>query len=474
MPEEEAAIMKEAQGLREGSRTRKAPGPAIAGKVLRLSGPVLVEQFLLYLVTLSDTLLTGRYFSEEHLAGMTVAGYLLWFLGSLLTLVSVGATALVARMVGAGERDEAARITQQAIAMSLILGTLMMAIGWLVVPQVVSWMNLIGPAAEFATLFLRIVLTITPLLACTSAGVACLRGAGDTRTGMWVMILVNAINVCLSWSLVRGLGPVPKIGFSGIAIGTACGEGAGGLVVLVLLARGRSGLRIDGRGLRPVWGPIRRILRISTPAAGKSLTGMICQLWFLSLINRLGPVATAAHGVAIRCEALGFLTVTAFAVAASTLTGQYLGARRPDLAGRAARTAWGLGALVLSVIGLLLYTQAEPMFAFFLGGRKPLVSAAGVPVLRVVAFALPALATINVLSGSLRGAGDTLWPWIFTLLGYLLVRLPLTYWLTTPEGDGGLGWGLFGAWIAMFADLSVRAALVAARFLQGGWRNARV
>jgi putative MATE family efflux protein len=358
--------------------------------------------------------------------------------------------------------------------MALILGTLIMAIGWVVVPELIGGMNLKGPAAEFAARFLRIVLTITPLLASTSAGVACLRGAGDTRTGMWVMVLVNAINVALSWSLVRGLGPVPKLGFSGIAVGTACGEGAGGLVVLVLLWRGRSGLRIDAWGLRPVWAPIRRILRISTPAAGESLSGMICQLWFLSLINRLGPVATAAHGVAIRCEALGFLTVTAFAVAASTLTGQYLGARRPDLAGRAARTAWGLGVLVLSVIGVLLYTQAEPMFAFFLGGRKPLVSAEGVPVLRVVAFALPALATINVLSGSLRGAGDTLWPWLFILIGYLTVRLPLTYWLTTPEGDGGLGWGLFGAWIAMFADLSVRAVLVAARFLQGGWRNVRV
>jgi putative MATE family efflux protein len=466
--------MEEATSVVDALPAWEAPGLSIARKVLRLSGPVLVEQFLLYLVTLSDTLLTGRYFSEEHLAAVTVAGYLLWFLGSLLTLVSVGATALVARLVGAGDRAEATRITQQAIAMALMLGTLTMVIGWAVVPEVVRLMNLRGPSADLATLFLRIVLTSTPLLACTSAGIACLRGAGDTRTGMWVMILVNAINVGLCWSLVRGLGPFPKLGFSGIAIGTASGEGVGGLVVLAILARGRSGLRLDGPGLRPVWATIRRILRISMPAAGESLSGMICQLWFLSLINRLGPVATAAHGVAIRCEALGFLTVTAFAVAASTLTGQYLGAHRPDLARRAARTAWGLGVLVLSAIGLLLYTQAEPMFAFFLGGQKPLVAAEGVPVLRVVAFALPSLATINVLSGALRGAGDTRWPWLFVLLGYLLVRLPLTYWLTTPEAYGGLGWGLFGAWIAMFADLSVRAGLVMARFLQGGWRHIRV
>jgi putative MATE family efflux protein len=291
---------------------------------------------------------------------------------------------------------------------------------------------------------------------------------------MWVMILVNAINVGLSWSLVRGFGAFRALGFPGIAVGTACGEGVGGLVVLAVLVRGRSGLSIRPRDLVPAWGEIRRILRISLPAAGESLTSILCQLWFLGLINRLGAIATAAHGVAIRCEALAFLTVTAFAVAASTLTGQYLGARRPDLAGCAARTAWGIGVLVLSAIGVLLYTQAEPMFALFLGSRKPLVAAEGAPVLRVVAFALPALATINVLSGALRGAGDTRWPWLIVLAGYLLVRMPLTYWLTTPEGHGGLGWGLFGAWVAMLADLSVRGGLVAARFLQGGWRTARV
>jgi putative MATE family efflux protein len=248
----------------------------------------------------------------------------------------------------------------------------------------------------------------------------------------------------------------------------------GGLVILAVLFRGRSGLRIDPRWMVPDATEVRRILRISLPAAGESLTNTLCQLWFLSLINRLGATATAAHGVALRGEAIAFLTVAAFSVPASTLTGQYLGARRPDLARNAGRTAWGLGAALLAVLGAVIYTLAGPIFELFLGGRQPGVAALGVPVLRVVAFALPALATLNILSGALRGAGDTRWPWLIVLFGYLVVRLPLTYVLATPVDEGGLGWGLYGAWIAMFADLHVRAALVAARFLHGGWRLARV
>ncbi len=461
-----------AEGPPEGTAFR--PSGSIPRQVLRLAAPLLVEQALLYLVGLSDTLLTGRYLSEEHLAAVTVSTYLLWFLGSLMTIISVGATALVARLTGAGRPDAANRSCQQAVGLSLILGTAALVAGQFVAPDLIRLLNLEGASARSATQFLRIVLLVTPLLACTTAGVACLRGVGDTRTGMWVMILVNAVNVALSWSLVRGFGPFPRLGFAGIAIGTATGEAVGGLCVLLILARGRSGLRLTSAGIWPAWEESWRILRISLPAAGESLTNVFCQLWFLGLINRLGSTATAAHGVAIRCEALAFLTVTAFSIAAGTLTGQYLGAGRPDLASRAATTAWAIGMALLCSVGVLIYVEAEAMFGLFLGGKQPAVAAEGVPVLRIVAYALPFLATLNVLNGALRGAGDTRWPWLIVLVGYLGLRMPLTYWLTWPVASGGWGMGLRGAWLAMFFDLAARGILVGARFFSGGWKTARV
>jgi putative MATE family efflux protein len=450
------------------------PGSTIGRQVLWLAGPVFVEQSLLYLIGLSDTVVAGRYLSAEHLAGVTVASYLLWFLGTLFAIGSVGGTALVARSVGAGRPDEAARFCGQALAVGLGLGFLALLVVQLLALRIVIGMNLTGLAAESAARFLRIVGAVMPLLACTTVGNACLRGAGDTRTGMKVMILMNAVNIGLTWLLAVGSGPIPALGLSGIAIGTACGEGIGGSVMLALLIRGRQGLCLYRQNLWPVWDRLRRLLRISLPAAGESLTNVLCQLWFLGLINRLGAVATAAHGVAIRCEAIAFLTITAFAVAASTLTGQYLGARREDLAARAARTAWMMGVVFLSLLGMILFTQGNAMFRLFLAGRQSEVMTEGVAVLRIVALAMPALATINVLNGTLNGAGDTRWPWVFTMAGYLLVRIPLTYRLIAPPAEGGYELGLRGAWLAMFVDLYVRAALVSGRFLGRGWKKARV
>jgi putative MATE family efflux protein len=464
----------EAISLRSDRPPLAIPGATIPRQVLWLAGPVFVEQSLLYLIGLSDTILAGRHLAAEHLAAVTVGSYLLWFLGTLFTIGSVGGTALVSRSVGGGQMDEATRYCGQAFALGLGLGLLALLIVQMFAPSIIAAMNLTGLAAESGTRFLRIVGAITPLLACTTVGNACLRGAGDTRTGMKIMILMNVVNISLTWSLALGWGPFPSLGLTGIAIGTSCGEGIGGLVMLSLLIRGRSGLRLSWDNLRPDLKRIGRILRVSLPAAGESVTNVVCQLWFLRLINRLGALATAAHGVAIRCEAIAFLTITAFGVASSTLTGQYLGARRPDLALRSARTAWLLGGLLLSLLGLVLFTEAGAMFQLFLAGRQNEVRAMGVPVLRIVALAMPALATINVLNWTLNGSGDTRWPWLITLTGYLLVRIPLTYLFIGPVSQGGWGLGLRGAWIAMFVDLYFRAFLVAGRFLQRGWIRTRV
>jgi putative MATE family efflux protein len=463
----EAVEEPKAAGLAIGGRS-------IVGQVAWLAAPVLVEQAMLYLVGLSDTVLTGRFLGVEQLAAVTVSSYLLWTLGSLMMVVSAGATALVARLIGAGDREGATRICGQSIGLAWVVGVALLAVGMTFAPSIVRALQLSGTAAEEASAYLRIILAIMPLLASQIVGVACLRGAGDTRTGMRVMVVVNLVNIGLSWALVVGAFGLPTLGLRGVAIGTAVGEGIGGVLILAVLARGRAGLVLRLRGTIPASAEVRRILRISLPAAGESLTNSLCQLWFLGLINGLGETATAAHGVAIRCEASAFLTVAAFAVAASTLTGQYLGAGRPDLARRAALSSWGLGTLVMSSLGAILFGLAPTMFRLFLGPGQAGVAELGVPLLRIVAFALPALATINVLNGALRGAGDTRWPWAIVVAGYLLVRLPLTYWLILPPSSGGLGWGLVGAWTAMFADLHVRAVLVAARFLQGGWRSIRV
>jgi Na+-driven multidrug efflux pump len=223
-------------------------------------------------------------------------------------------------------------------------------------------------------------------------------------------------------------------------------------------------------------------LRISIPAGVDSLSVIVGQFWFLALVNRLGETASSAHGIAIGWEALGYLSGAAFGVAAMTLVGQNLGAGRPEQAERSGWLAFALGCGVMSFMGMLFFTLAPWMFLLFCPheSQRPIIEA-GVPVLRLVAFAMPVLASTIVFSPALRGAGDTRVPVLFTLVGFFMVRIPLAYFLAFPRVDlgplgtaPGLDMGLMGAWWAMFADMVVRGLFFWGRFARGQWKKQRV
>jgi putative MATE family efflux protein len=508
-----------------------ATAPSLWRVVMLLALPVLGQQFLILSVGLSDRLLAGRFQAvppeqqaealghrlmalgellggaralgpvgalgaevpweagrhimarqAAYLAAQTTANYLAWFISSYIVLVSVGSTALVARFTGAGEHRLAIHATNQSIFLATALGLVGSILGLTSMNALVAALQLQGEAASFAVAYLRPIFIVLPFQVIEYAGIACLVGAGDTRTGLWVTMGVAVINLPLAWSFCLGWGPFPAWGFVGISIGTAISHTLGGAAVLAVLARGRQGLWLTPQLLWPEPSLLRRLLRISIPAGLDSLSIVLGQLWFLSIVNRLGNEASSAHGIALGWEAMGFLSGNAFGTAAMALVGQNLGAGRPERAARSGWVAFALGCGVMSFMGLLFFTFADGMFRLFCPhpSEEPII-AAGVPVLQLIAFAMPLLACTIVFTAALRGAGDTRVPVLFTWVGFLGVRIPLAYFLALPAVDLGVfgTWegydrGLFGAWLAMFADLAVRGVFFLGRFASGSWQRARV
>ena len=436
--------------------------------MLRLALPALCEQLLTLLVGFSDTLLAGWYFQTQELAAISLVVYLMWMVTCLFMVISIGATAMTARFVGRGNHHAASRATNQALVVGGAFAVVFVIAGaWLIVPTV-NLMQLEGPAGAFAVRYVRILLPCLPLLMVEQVGIACLRGAGDMVAGLVVMSVVNVINVTVSWSLVLGIGGLPELGWDGLAVGTALGHTAGGLLVLGMLLGGRSGLRLRARWLVPNLDLIRRLLRIGLPGGADVVALVACQLWFVSIINRLGDVAAAAHGIAIRIESLAYLPGVAFEIAAATLAGQFLGAGDHRRATQTVVAAVAAAATIICSAGLVFLFAAAPLARLFVPGQPEVVVIAA-SLLRIVSTAMPALAVAIVLTGALRGAGDTRWPLAITLAGFIGVRMPLAYWLAL-----GTSLGARGAWIAMVIDVNLRCALILYRFWHGGWKRVRV
>jgi putative MATE family efflux protein len=437
--------------------------------LVRLVWPVLAEQLLVMLVGFSDTILAGHYLLPAHLAAMTLISYMIWFLTNLFSFVAIGAVAMTARFVGAQDWAQANRVVNQSFLLGAMLAAGFTTVGLLMGGRLAAVLQLDGESAALATRYLYCLIAVMPLMMLESVGNGCLRGAGDMITGLLTMIVVNVVNIAVSWSLLLGLGPLPEMGWDGLAIGTACGHAVGGLIPLSRLLRGRAGLRIQRSLLKPDRDLMRRILRIGVPGGVDTLSVTSCQLVFLSMVDRLGTVAAAAHGVAIRVESLAYLPGYAFQLAAATLAGQFLGARDYHRANRSVLVACATSGVLMIGVSLSFFFFPNPLVDLFLGPNQDDVAAVAPRLLQIIAVALPTLALTQVLTGALRGAGDTRWPLVFTFIGFLIVRLPMT-WLLTQEWN----WGIQGAWYAMAADIIVRCALITARFLTGGWKRVEV
>ena len=446
--------------------------PGTFRPMLHLVVPVLAERLLHMLVMLVDTWLTGHYLPRpEYMAAITLMAYTMWFLTCLFDLVAIGATAMTARFVGAGDLRSARHVTNQAVFVGACLALVVVLAGFPAAPLFVSAMNLTGLAGDLATRYLWIILPFLPAIMIQRVGIACLRGAGDMASSFVAMSIVNIVNAVVSCVLVIGIWPFPRLGWEGLAVGTACGHAVGGLIVLAMLAAGRAGLNLRRRLLLPNAALVRRLFRVGVPGGIDTMLIICCHMWFVSLINSLGNAAAAAHGVGVRLESLSYLPADAFSVAAATLAGQYLGARDYRKAGRSVLMACLMCCALMVAVGVLFFFAGLPLAGAFLHDDQRAIAVQTAVLLRIVAFGLPLMGLTAVFTGALRGAGDTRWPLLFSLVGFLGIRIPGAYLLAHPAC---LNLGVEGAWYAMLADISVRCLLVSYRFARGRWKETQV
>jgi Na+-driven multidrug efflux pump len=212
---------------------------------------------------------------------------------------------------------------------------------------------------------------------------------------------------------------------------------------------------------------IRRIFDISLPSAAESATFSFGLLALSGLVFRLGTDQVAAHQIVGQIETFSFFPCIGFSAAASALVGQALGMRDRARATSAGWASAGM-ALVWSTLAGATFVLAPALWLGLFTGAVPVI-VAGVGALAVIGIGQPAQAAIFALGGALRGAGDTRYPLVVSLVNWFLIRLPLAYALAFP-----LGMGLTGIWLGVTVDYFVRALLLAWRFRSGEWARVTV
>lgn len=443
-----------------------AEAGAVRLTVLRLALPCIGEQILNMTVQLFNTYLVG-HLDTPSLTAVGLANNTMMLAQVFIMALATGTTALVARHVGARDLPGASRFMQQSLVMGVAVGTVLLILMAGLSGAAIRFYEPEPDVLAIGERYLRIASLSFTLQGALLVGNAALRGAGDTRTPLYMMLLINAVNMLTSFLLLRGVGPLPALGVYGPAVGSAIALSLGGIVVVALLARGRGGIRLQRDGWTPDLQAIRRVLNIGAPAGGEQLAMRLGQVFFSRVVSGLGTVAYAAHSVATTGQSLSFMPGFGFSVAATTLVGQALGAGKPDEARRSVREAGRLTVLMMGTLGLVLVALAPQIMGIFV--PDPEVIRQGIGPNRLQGFIQPILGLMMVYSGALRGAGDTRWTLAITGASIWLVRLPVAYLATGP-----LSLGLLGAWFGVAMDQTIRGALFFLRFRSGGWSRIKV
>jgi len=411
-------------------------------------------------------MILGNY-EDSTLAAMNIAGPTLWCAFSLFGAFGAGVLAVVGRAYGAQQESQVRQTVGTALCIAAVIGLIVGWIGysarWEIAGTLAGGSDTSLQTLERAALYMGLVFLSTPAQMLGGTATVSLQSQGDTRTPMYSAVAAGITNLAVTYVFVFGEFGAPSLGIEGAAYGTMASFGVNALLLNLKLVAHRSGYGVG----RPTWLASKRIYKITVPAFGEKLLFHTGYLIFVGIIGHLGDVAMVAHQALIAIESLGFIGSSAFGIAAGAIVAQKLGADRPDQAEEGAHLSAKLGLIALTSTGIIFFLFAETLVGLFTDNPQALSE--GVLCLRIAAIAQPLMAIADVYAGALRGAGDTKTPMMAALMGPLLVRIVLCWFLAY-----GLELGLVGIWIGSTADWLVRSLWLFGVFRAGRWKTISV
>ncbi|AJE02329.1 MATE family efflux transporter [Geobacter pickeringii] len=424
---------------------RRSKRVSIRRNVMNLSLPVLLSSLFQRLVAIVDIFLVG---------GLGAAAIAATGLGQLLVFVTMtvfwglatGTTVVIAHLWGAGQRREARRAAFAATLACAVMTVLASALGWAFGEHLAAFLGARHEVLALATGYIKLVFLYLAFTTGLNILSAIMHGTGDTRTPMTAILLVNVLHVAIAWPLIYGRLGLPRLGVTGAAFAINASEAVGFLYLLAQALRRRY-LRAG----RPDGELFRRIWRVGWPVALERIAHQGGQLFYSKFIIGFGTAAYAAHQIGVSIESLSFMPGAGMGIAAATLMGQALGARKIRRARVSHGEALRLAVIVMGGMALLFIALPGPLIGFFT--RDPAVIERGIVFLRLVAFAQVPLALSFVYAGSLRGAGDTFYVFLVTLGVMWGVRVFLS-WIAADW----LHLTLYAVWGVFVIDWYVRAA----------------
>lgn len=433
--------------------------------IFSLALPAMIENILQVFIGVVDTYFVGKI-GTEAIAAVGVTNLVMNIYIAFFTAIGVGTTAIVSRSAGARNKDILAETIKQSIILSGIIGLSFSLINLIFSKNILKLLGIETKVMNYSLPYFMAVAVPAVILSLMMVISSALRGTGDTKTPMKAVIISNIVNAVLDYILIFGLFNFKGLGILGAGLATTISRILGVIILLKKLKKKyyNSNFYREWRIDKEIQ---YKLLKISTPSAIERLVMRIGQVVYGALIIKIGTTAYAAHNIAGNIETFSYMPAIGFAVAASTLVGQNLGAEKPEEAKQIGLLSNLLATVFMVLVGFIYYIFAPQLAGIFTKDTEVILQVT--KVLRIIAFFQPFLCITLVITSALQGAGDTKFPMYSTFIGIWGIRVIGTYLL-------GIVWGLglVGVWISYAFDIFVRSILLMIRFLKGRWMKIKI
>ena len=427
-----------------------------------LSMPIVVTNLFQTAYNLADTFWLGQY-STDALAAISFAFPMVFLLISLGLGISVAGSVLVAQHTGAGDETAAEYAASQTVTFAVMASVVLGGLGYFVVTDFLAFMGASESVLPLATSYMEVISLGLVFMFGFFVFIALMRGYGDTVTPMLVMFGSVVLNIVLDPFVIFGWGPFPELGIEGAALATVFSRGLALTVGLAIMFRGTRGVQINIRDMVPDPSYLPRLVRIGVPASVEGTGRALSMNLLLFIVAMFPDPVVAAYGIGTRLFSVVFLPAIAVARGVETMTGQNIGAEKPDraeaAAGLAAKVLFG----ILTTAGVVVWLAAAPIADVFT--TDPEVVDITVQFLRYVALTFGFIGIMRAYTGSFRGAGKTLTAAAISVLMLAFVRFPIAWIGADAIGESGI-------WISFAVSNVVGAAVAYAWYQRGTWRDA--
>ena len=450
------------------SKAQLTTGP-IGRTLLLFSLPVLGSNILQSLNASINSVWVGHFLGEAALTATSNANIILFFLLGVVFGISMANTIMIGQAVGARDLVEARRVVGTSTTFFILLSVLAAALGYAFTPDILAAMGTPADARALAISYLRIIFLALPFMYFYNFVMMTLRGAGDSRTPFYFMLLSVGLDVVLNPLLIFGIGPFPELGIAGSALSTLIAQLASLAAMLIVLYRRHHFLALRRHQLaylRPDTAILRALVAKGLPMGLQMVVISSSAIVMMSLVNRYGSQTTAAYGVASQLWTYVQMPALAVGASVSSMVAQNVGAGLWSRVARITRVGLLFNLLMTGTLVALIYLFNRHSLGLFLPDDGTAIGIAQ-HINAIVLWSFILFGFTIVLFGTVRVTGAVMAPLVILFLSMWVVRLPFAWVLERTVGADAIWWSF-----PLGSVVSVTLAVAYYRF--GNWRAAHI